>query len=426
MAEVRIKSNLDSSGFRAGMAGMKKEVKGFGGQLGQMKGIIAGAFGAGAIIALGRSVLQLGSTLSDLATQSGLTTDELQALEIAAIRAGTAPEKIRTVFSKISVVLGQAKSGMKTYVDLFDKIGISQEEVARLDTAGAFELIAKKMAVATQGSVEYGAALEILGTRSGAQLIEVLREVADIGLQGMIDKSKEAGQIMDAELIQKLDELEDKLQLTARQVKVGFAGAFDVLATAIQNASGFLGGLTRKMDLTKGLLPQILKLDLKGGVAGFRSNAEEDAVRAAVRAGDAAQKERLKGEAADRQVAALKVKDEERLDKVRAKQRDKAIKENEAFNKTQTAMLDKEDKAADRIAKKKETAAERIAKLQEKTVSIQAADRLAKIGGSLGGRINPQVRVAEAQAALIKETNAILKGLAKEIGVEVAELGALI
>ena len=162
-----------STSVKTAAGKMKAAFRGINSMVG---GLFAGVSIA-ALVSLTKETIAFGSAITDLAKQSGLSTDQFQALEIAALNAGVSQEKIRTAMAKLNVVMGQAKSGMKTYVDLFDKVGISQEQLNALEPAEVFELLAKTMSEAQRGSVEFGAALEILGTRSGAQLIEVMEEI---------------------------------------------------------------------------------------------------------------------------------------------------------------------------------------------------------------------------------------------------------
>lgn len=249
MSTLRARTELNANGFNQGVGKMQNRVRTFQTQLKSMAGTMAAAFSVTIVAQAARSVMQWGSALTDLAAQSRLTTDEIQTLEVASLRAGVGTEKIRTVMSKLSVVIGQAKSGMKTYVDLFDKIGVSQSELAKMNTRQVLERVASAFTEAEAGSIAYGASLELLGTRSGAQLQEVLEDLANVGLDGMIKREKEAGTILEEEMLQRLDDLEDRLQLATRQTKVIAAEIGVGLVESLNNAGTGFGDLVGKIAL---------------------------------------------------------------------------------------------------------------------------------------------------------------------------------
>ena len=73
-AEIRAKASLDSSGFSAGINAMSA-------QAGKLKGVIVGAFSAGAIMGFGRSLVNMASQIKDASDLTGLAADKLQALQ---------------------------------------------------------------------------------------------------------------------------------------------------------------------------------------------------------------------------------------------------------------------------------------------------------------------------------------------------------
>jgi len=234
MAEIKAKSSLDSQPFNKSLDKMGDKVGGFSKQLSKLKGTIGTAFVIGGLVKMTNNIIDLGSKLSDLATASGLTTDEFQAIEFALTKAGAKSEVAQKVFSKINVVLGQAKSGMTTYVDLFEKIGVAQKEIIDLNPKDVFERLATAVTSAEAGSISFGAALEILGAKSGAQMIEVLAEINDVGLAGLIKNAKKAGQVIEADLIQQLDLTADAILLAKRSFEVFFASMLGLVTKAAE------------------------------------------------------------------------------------------------------------------------------------------------------------------------------------------------
>jgi len=219
-ATLKALLKLDDKQYKSGMSSATKSTHAFRQSLAQVGTAIAATFSVGVILRFARSLTQLGSKISDLAYQSGLTTDQFQALEVAAIRAGVAPEKIRASLARLNISVGEAKRGLKSYLDWFKAVGISANDLDRMSIGEIFERVAKAASGAERGSTALSSAMQILGSRSAIQLREVLDQIANRGLQDMIDQSKKAGQIIDENLIKKMDKLEDRMQLLSRQSKV--------------------------------------------------------------------------------------------------------------------------------------------------------------------------------------------------------------
>jgi hypothetical protein len=401
IAQLKAVLKMDNAQYKAGMRDSKTSTKSLQQSISKVGAAIAGAFSIGIITRFARAATQLGSEISDLATQSGLTTDQLQALEVSAIRAGSSADRIRTIFSKISVTLGQAKSGMKTYVDLFEKLGISQRELSRLDTAGAFERISQVMATASQGSVEFGAGLELLGTRSGARVLEVMREINDVGLNGLVKSAQEAGQVIDADVIKKLDEIEDKLQLTGRRLKGVFGGLLVSLVSGIEDAAKYLAA--KVVSIETGV-------STRDVIAAERGVAANEDRRAEARKSAAADKAAKEQDARNKDKAdAARFKNQSAEDDKRAQ---KTAKITQANRKRDAAAQKLVDRRQDIIDK----AQERIKAERERDLNIkgigQSTDALAQTGGFVGAS-RGDLGIADRKLKLEHEKIAIQKRIEK-------------
>lgn len=412
MVELRAKSSLDSKGYNQGVDKMEKKTKGFAKSLGSVKGALAGAFAIGGILRFGRSLTKTGSDISDIALQSRLTTDEFQAFEIAAIRAGVAPDQIRTALSKLNITLGQAKRGMKTYVDLFKEIGVSESQLKTLKTADAFEILAKSLTNAEEGTSEYAAGMEILGTRSGAKMLEILDQIANVGLQGMIDKAKEAGQVIDADMIDKLDKLEDRMLIFGRQIKVDALSGLDKLIRGIQAGSARIGATFAPGDITKQQREDIVAEQVFGKTGGTDDAKAARAAKAAKMENDA-----IRGE--QQKLIDQKKKDAMEYLKWQSDQELRLLEK----------QIDDEKKAAAEKIKyneKVQKAKEEVEGIDPTVGGVSAADRLARIGGQMGGMISPEARIAERALKVQEEMVDIMMKLPPDIAGELTLLGTLI
>ena len=424
MATIRAKSELDSRGFKKGTDKMKGSVKSFQGGLGKLKVAMASAFAVVGIVRSLRALTMFGSTLSDLANQSGLTTDQFQALELASLKAGVSQEKIRTVTSKLAVTLGQAKTGMKTYVDLFDKAGISFKEVQNMDMAGAIQKLSEAFTEAEPGTVEYGAILELLGTRSGAQMKEVLASIAEETLPGLTQKFRESGDVIDSNMIKQLDSAEDSIQLFSRRIKSSAIIALDFLIKKFQETKAVIKGVSSAF--AEGFFKAI-KGDFKGALDSHLGALNRGAANLSMLQSERKAKQKKDLE----EQIAKETKAKETMEKSNARARERIAAEAQA--KIDAKAKTEADKKAKEEAKAKEAAvkeadvkADKIAKAKEKFGDITGSgggaegDRLSRIGGTIGGQTSGRMTIERAMLDLTKKQNDFIEKLPPEIGKEIS------
>lgn len=89
---------LDKTGFDAGMAAAGKQVNQFGAGL---KSQLAGAFGASAFIALGKSAIEAADGIDELSERLGITNKQAQEFSLAAKLGGSDSEFFATKFEKL-------------------------------------------------------------------------------------------------------------------------------------------------------------------------------------------------------------------------------------------------------------------------------------------------------------------------------------
>jgi len=467
MAELRVNSKLDSTGFESGINNMSRSVQGFGSQLKNIAGGFGLAFGGAALIGMARKVTRLGSDLTDMATQAGLTTEEFQVFEFMARKAGVSADKIRSAMGRLNVVMGQAQGGMKRQVDLLQLVGVAQEDISKLKTTQVLERVAQTMATATRGSEEFGAAVEILGTRTGIQLTEVLQELAEKGFAKAGEEAKKAGAIMDDELAQKLDKVEDNAIELERALTATLGSiAFDVIdgfALIGETGATVFTALTNNLFTVQDALDEIKAIF--SDVADEIENLPDDPFAALAEDPILAKADETPSEASARRlgldekgVEKRQREFEKRSSQFFAKQEQRefdrmtttgqiALLELEIFQiaknigstfnrdaldelETREAILDREiklDKLLDKQATKKETAekqaersADKLKKLDEKEAAISGgkgvsiassiANEIARIGGVLGGFVSPEARLAERNISIQEK----LKSLADD------------
>ena len=395
MAIVRNESTLKSTGFERGVNRMTKKTQQFGQMAKQLGGALAAAFGVRQIVAYGKKIIDLGSLLSDLALQTGLNVETFQALEFGALKAGAKIEDIRTVVNKLSVNLGKAKDAQKTYLDLFERIGLTSEQVANLGTEEALIKIGESFNRAATGSSEFGAALELIGTRSGSKLMEVLQDLANQGLPDFIRQAKEAGIVIDESMVKRLDEAADKMAIYKRIVAATAAqfgvSLIDVMREGGREMARLFGGFkgpTLEQE-TQQRIAQKAEADEKK-----KRNTRHEEQRQQLR-----EMEKQSKTVAERRRREAQREKEDRERAIRMQRFDeetsKKLREAE-YEKRVDATIDAAKKRLDKTG-------------QNLTIGPAATDRLARIGGFMGGQVSPELRVAQRALEIERQELEILK-----------------
>lgn len=218
IADAVVNLKVDTSGIQRKFREVRKSsantVKG----IDALKQGLVALGGAAILRSFGKLVfssIQLGSKITDMAAQMRITTTEFQALEFAALKAGVPPQKLLAIITKLAQTMGDAERGMKTYSDLFDTLGI---DIKGKGTLKVFEEVAIAISNAASGTKEFSAALGVLGTRAGAQFLEVFQRFNEVGLEGIIKDAKEAGIVISEEIAGRADAAADSWVILGRKI----------------------------------------------------------------------------------------------------------------------------------------------------------------------------------------------------------------
>lgn len=304
MAKARIQGRVDMDASSVGTA-LSKASSQASAFAAKMKGIgrgLAGAFTAGAAIGLGKTILSDADRIADLAANTRLTTDELQAFEAVARESGASAEKLGSSIEKLAMVQGNMADGdAAKAIEALQALGLSAED-ATLPVGELFQRIANGFAAT--GNV--GALDELFG-RGSVQLAGTLREIGKAGsLEELIQRQKEAGQILAADKLSNLATANDRIAAVARRGLVSVASAIapgKAEETALADQRAAIAASTRdaqriaqearakaeqekRTELEKiisgatspqGIGSDLVRIGARGGIAG----AEDKAVKIA-------------------------------------------------------------------------------------------------------------------------------------------------
>lgn len=278
-AVIKAKATMDNRQFKTGVAQMNQGVNRFAnGQIKQMAGLIGGAFAVGAIINFTKEMFSAADAIDNSSKQMNIGVEALQALRRETELTAGSADKMDGTLRKLTKSMANAVAGESEQVDGFNDLGISIESLKGMSVDKAFEKIAQKVSGAGLTSKEASGASKILG-RNYVELNSVMRKVADIGLQGLIDQMIETNQIMSKDSIVAADAMEESFNRSVRSMTNTMREwAMDSIASIqrVAAAAGELAGdgITGKDIMGAVINPVGAASKFVGRVAGGGNRAE--------------------------------------------------------------------------------------------------------------------------------------------------------
>lgn len=188
--------------------------------LGSIAGVVLGAFSLHGIASFVESMIDLGSSINDMAERLGVGTDELQRFQYAAGLSGVNAEEAGRALGFLSKNVGEAIGGNKEAVAQFAQLGLelkgSNGEVREL--GDLIPEVADRFANMGSSQERTAMAMKLFG-KSGASLIPLLQEGGD-GLAKLNAQFDELGLGLSADFVKAADDTGDSLDT----MKLAFRG----------------------------------------------------------------------------------------------------------------------------------------------------------------------------------------------------------
>lgn len=219
MPGLRLVAELggDGSGYDAMMRRANQTKNQFADSFASLKGVIAGAFSAGAVINFTRELIRWGSEINDISTRLGVTTTRAQELAFAATQSGGDIGDVAQGLTRLADAYERMKAGGpagQKLVDAFKQLGVSVDDLARLEPDQLLERIGSHLEKTGVQSADTAAMLDLFG-RSGGKLIPILSE-----LNAKVKEFNESGLGLDPDQIRQLDKAGDTLAKIWLKIKV--------------------------------------------------------------------------------------------------------------------------------------------------------------------------------------------------------------
>jgi TP901 family phage tail tape measure protein len=248
----------------------------------QIEGFVDGAKKAGKILLEAFAVhevkefvqeqIEAGAQLKIMSERLGTTTDELQALELAANEAGVSSDSLTTGLRLLNRHLGEAAKGTGDGAQLFKKMGIAIKDahgIARpagdvlgdlADHIASIEDPAKKTEIAMKLLGRGGAELIPLLNRGGAAFDEARKKMQELGGGMSVDF---------VEAAHKAEEANVDLDFAMKGLKTTIAGAvLPIFSQVVQWITHLVGDV---IDFTRKTHVLTTGLEFLGLVAGVKA-----------------------------------------------------------------------------------------------------------------------------------------------------------
>jgi len=376
MAKLQAMLGMDASKFNASTKKAGNNVNKFGQGLGKIKGLIAGAFSIGIIVAFGRKMLKMADDLQTAANIFNVSIETMIAFQSVMAESGISAERFNKIFGRIASAQGDVRRGLATYVDAINDMNISSEEFVGIGVDKALELMAQKYGEAADKGKFMEGTVKLLGTRL-VGLVEVFQRMNREGMDPFRKNAESA-----ADGMRELAKASDKLEKYQNKLTITTGKFFGLIENAQRFWGAYFKGGMEEVARMKTIESQEKQIE---ALKRLTSQA-----RAAKEAKDALAESRWKAE----------IKEEEELTKWAEKQADTMIKKAETAAKKRIKLEEKRGKIEEDYAKR--AAAIRAGK-GISAPGMARVSRLQAIGGVVGraaGVGDQAARMAERQLAI--------------------------
>jgi hypothetical protein len=237
-----------STGLRAGLAEAQQSLARFSASARAAATPFLG-IGAAILSPLTLATRQFSRSGDDIAKASrrtGLATETISALGLAADLAGTSAGEAEAGFRKMQKAIYEAERGEKTALSTLQEFGLTLQELRTLSPEEQFTKFAQVIAKTTDPIKRAGLALTLFG-RSGTQLIPLMDQLSREGLGELTAQGKALGVVLDRDMAAKAEILNDELSMAQKAV-AGISTAIGAsLAPAVSTLSKMFQGVASQV-----------------------------------------------------------------------------------------------------------------------------------------------------------------------------------
>jgi hypothetical protein len=223
-----------------GLEKAKQRLEAFGKGLRSL-GLKLSALGSSAVTFLGGSVkafTDIGDSLDEMSARTGVSVETLSELGYAAELAGGDLETLEAGLRKMQRTIGDAATGSESAVEALSRLGLSVEDVLKLNPEQQFKLIADRLSKISDPTLRAALAMEVFG-KTGTRLLPLIQDGAK-GLEEYQRQARALGLTVSTETAKDAALLDDALRSLWRVLKQSAFTIGAALAPTIQELAGTL------------------------------------------------------------------------------------------------------------------------------------------------------------------------------------------
>lgn len=221
VGELNVLLSLNSTKFTKGIKKATANLSKFGKTVSAF-GVGAAAAAAGGLLVMARSSLKTMDAAAKLADRLGTTTEAISSLRFAAEQGGASAEVMDVALRQLSVRIGEATQGTGEAVAIFERMGLTANELAQMPLDQALGVIADEMNMLASASDRAMVAQRLFG-RSGTELINTLAG-GSVGLMQMRAEAEALGLTFDRSAAAKAEMANDAINRMRHSI-VGLANS---------------------------------------------------------------------------------------------------------------------------------------------------------------------------------------------------------
>lgn len=257
--------SLDTSKYESGLSGALGAAKNIGGKIGSAFKVATLATGAlvaagtavtGAFIAGAKKTADYGDNVDKMSQKLGLSTDGFQKWDYVLKIAGTDINSMSTGLKTLTNKIDDAKNGSSDAQGMFDKLGISMDDLSNMSREEVFEATIKGFQGMADSTERAALANDLFG-RSGQNLTPLFNQTAE-DTEKQLELAEKYGMVMPEAAVKASAAFEDSLttmQMTFTGMKNRLMGEFLPAMTQVTDGMGklFAGDDSGAEDVAEGI-----------------------------------------------------------------------------------------------------------------------------------------------------------------------------
>ena len=204
IAKLKAVLGIDNKQYKSGMREAGGATSKFQKQLAGIGSAIGAAFTITAIVSATKSIVNFASEIRHVSDNLEINAETLQALNATALKYGMSVESLSKSLAKLRQSQGKVIEGDKEYQDAVEALNIDLKAFKRASPAEALELLARAYAGAEDRALAFSSVSDLMG-RGAKQATAFMKELASEGLGGVEDAARDAGLVIENEMITRLE-----------------------------------------------------------------------------------------------------------------------------------------------------------------------------------------------------------------------------